>query len=612
VDVEAWERVPLAKRIGRLRSTLDLIQRSAERSPDRPAITFIPGGTADEDPVTITYGELISKIHQAANAFAELGVGPEDAVSFLLPNLPETHITLWGAEAAGIVSPINPLLEVEAITDIVQAAGAKVLVAVGAGMSEEIWAKAEAVRHRLPGLRAILQVGGPGDDASGIHDFDAVLSSQPGDRLVFDRRIEPGHTAAWFHTGGTTGSPKLAPHTHHGQIYCSWALTETGDMVESDVLLCGLPLFHANGVIVTGLAPFMVGATVVLPSPLGYRDAGVVSQFWRLVERYRVSFFSAVPTVYAALLQVPVGDRDLSSLRFALCGAAPMPVETFKAFEERTGVRILEGYGLTEGTVVSAVNPRDGERRIGSIGVRIPYQEMKAVRLGAGGQSLGDCDDDEIGTVVIRGPNVLSGYRREGDNRSAFLEGGWFVTGDLGRRDPDGYFWLTGRSKDLIIRGGHNIDPAVIDEALAGHPAVGLAAAVGRPDPRVGELPVAFVSLVEGSSATPAELLAYAAERITERAAVPKAIHVLPALPLTAVGKIFKPELRWRATRIALDEALAPLVEAGSAITVDVGPDQRHGTKARVRVSGVDAVAVADRARAILGTYPVAFDVIIE
>lgn len=606
-DIEALEKVPLDDRIGQFRSTFDVIRASAERHPDKAALHFIPNGTADEEPVTLSYGDLTRKIFQAANAFAGLGVGPEDSVSFLMPNLPETHPTLWGAETAGIVNPINPLLEVDAISDIADAAGAVVLVAAGPTVSEEIWDKAREVHNRLPNLKAVLQIGGQANEAPGIIDFDSALEAQPGDRLVFDRRIDPDDTAAWFHTGGTTGLPKLARHTHGAEVYNAWVLAEIEDHGPDDVLMCGLPLFHVNAVMVTGLAPFMVGATVLLPSTMGFRDPNVISHFWRLIERYRVCLFSGVPTLYASLLQVPVEGCDLSSLRYGICGAAPMPVELFKEFEDRTGLRILEGYGLTESVCVASLNPRDGERRVGSIGMRIPYQEMKSVRLNTDGGYLGDCELDEIGTVVIRGPNVLTGYKRSSDNRGAFIDDDWFVTGDLGRMDGEGYFWLTGRSKDVIIRGGHNIDPAVIDDALVSHPDVALAAAVGRPDSYAGELPVAFVTLIPGGRATPDELMAYAADKITERAAVPKSIHILPELPLTAVGKIFKPALRWRAAQMILEDALAPLGEGGVKITVEVGPHERHGTLARVTVSGADASGVSEKAREILGPYPVPF-----
>jgi fatty-acyl-CoA synthase len=586
-----------------------MILRSAELYPDQPALHFVPGGTASEDPLTLSYQQLISMIRQTANTFFELGVGRDDVVSFLLPNLPQTQSTLWGAETAGIVNPINPFLEPQSIIDIATVAGTKIVVTVGPSLSDEIWTKVEQIRDHVPSLKWVLQIGGPGDEAAGILDFDAAIGTQPADRLLSDRRIVLEDTAAWFHTGGTTGSPKLARISHRNQVSNVWAITEMLELGTDDVLLCGLPLFHNFAVIATSLAPLASGASVVLLSPTGFRNPDVLPDFWRLVEKYRATYFSAVPTVYASLLQVPTGGCNLESLRLAMCGAAPMPREVFRAFEERTGVRIIEGYGLTEGTCGSALNPPDGDRRIGSVGLRIPYQEMKTVRLDGDGEYAGDCAPDEIGAVVIRGPNVFSGYMKDSDNRGAFLEGGWLVTGDLGRQDQDGYFWLTGRSKELIIRGGHNIDPAVIEEALISHPDVELAAAVGRPDPHAGELPIAFVALAAGARVTPEELMEFARERITERAAVPKAIHVIPELPLTTVGKIFKPQLRWDAARMTLEEALAPLGEAGAEVTVEVGPDEVHGTLARVRVSAPADPEAAQTAEQILSAYPVAFEI---
>ncbi|MEE8584398.1 MAG: AMP-binding protein [Acidobacteriota bacterium] len=318
-----------------------------------------------------------------------------------------------------------------------------------------------------------------------------------------------------------------------------WEGTQGGD-----VTLCGLPLFHTNAVIVTGLVQFSRGAQVVLLTPQGYRDPAVLEHFYEIVEHFGAVSFSAVPTVYSRLLEIPRQGRDLSSLRFAICGAAPMPTQVFEAFQEATGIRILEGYGLTEGTCVSSCNPKDGQRRIGSIGFRVPYQKMKVIQLDANGRRVRDCQPNEAGVIAIQGPNVFSGYVQEEANRGIRPEAGWLNTGDLGRCDAEGYFWITGRHKDLIIRGGHNIDPAVIEEALHSHPSVALAAAVGRPDPDLGEVPVAFVTLKPGASSQEGDLLAHCRQHLDEPAAQPKAIRILSEIPATPVGKVYKPALR--------------------------------------------------------------------
>ena len=585
-DIEAIERVPLTERLT-CASTYEMLGRAARDFSPRTALIFLPTGSVDDEAVTITYGELFGRVNQAANMFADLGVRATDTVSYLLPNLPQTHYTIWGGQAAGIVNAVNPFLEVAQIAEIMNAAEARVLVAQGPAPGSDIWDKAMALRALVPGLETILQVGGP-PAADGVLDFDDMLPTYPDDRLVSGRQIAPGDIAAYFHTGGTTGSPKLARHTHWGEVYQAWCVDFTGKYEAGDVFLCGLPLFHVNAVIVTGLGAFHAGTTVLLAGPMGYRNPVLIRDFWKVVEKYRVSTFSGVPTLYAALLESPVGDADISSLRVVVCGAAPMPVALFCEFERITGVGIREGYGLTEGTCVSSVNPRDGEKRIGSIGLRLPYQEMKCVRIEADGCYAGDCDTDEIGAVVIRGPNAIPGYRQEAYNEGLYVDGEWLNTGDLGRQDKDGYFWLTGRAKDLIIRGGHNIDPAVIEETLHRHADVELAAAVGKPDAYAGELPVAYVKLREGAEADAATLRDFARANITERMAAPADIFLIKTMPVTAVGKIFKPPLRHDAIRRVYGEALADLAADGTTIAVEVATDPVAGAMATITVAGVE------------------------
>jgi fatty-acyl-CoA synthase len=367
-------------------------------------------------------------------------------------------------------------------------------------------------------------------------------------------------------------------------------------------------MFHVNGVLVTGLLPFSRGAHVIIGTPSGYRGDGVIKHFWELVEHHRINFFSGVPTVYAALMQQPTQGRDLGSLEYGLCGAAPLPVELMRAFQASTGLKILEGYGLTEGTCVSTCNPPLGERRTGSIGLRLPLQAMKAVVLDDAGAYLRDCAVGEAGVLAISGPNVFAGYRDPDQDKGLWLDLGdgrrWMNTGDLGWQDADGYFYLTGRKKELIIRGGHNIDPASIEEPLHRHPAVQIAAAVGRPDVHAGELPVAYVQLKPGVRATEDELLSFARDQISERAAMPKAIRLVAAMPLTGVGKIFKPELRQReiadALRTALHDAGAP------ASGLEVINDPRLGTQVAVTVAGSAAAGIA---REVLGRFPFGFEV---
>lgn len=640
-DIEEFEKIPLDKR-GLPDNTYQMIQRGAALNPGNIALEFFLQGTRYKNSVRYSYSNFIQKIHQAANMFYDLGIGATDVVSMLLPSVPQAHFTIWGAEAAGIVNPINPLLEAEQIAEIMNAARSKVLVTVAPFPKVSfIWDKVEKIRNQVPTLETILTVDLV-SFLSGfkkglvrlltlkekkriragqhkIYDFDHLMENYPDSRLTFNRDIKPEHIASLFHTGGTTGTPKLARHTHRNEVFDAWVLGQYQHIEAGFVVFCGLPLFHVNAVIVTGLMPFGYGAKVVLGTPAGYRGEGVIDNFWKIVEHYRLNTFSGVPTLYSALLNVPIGKSDIRSLNYVACGAAPMPVEVFQKFEERTGVPIVEGYGLTEGTCVSAVNPKDGERRIGSVGYHLPYQPIKTIILDEDKKFERLCAVNEIGAVVIRGANVFPGYTDEAYNKNIWINlektrDRWLLTGDLGRIDADGYLWLTGREKELIIRGGHNIDPGVIEHPLHEHPAVSLAAAVGRPDPRVGELPVVYVQLEKNSSATAEELLSFAQDTITERAAIPREVILVDEMPLTPVGKIFKPQLVRNEVQKVYEQTIAG-IEGVEQVSVVVAADKIYGMLATIRVriaSGYDRQEAEKRIRQKLGNFTIRFELKIE
>ena len=600
-------------------STYEVIGATARARPKAPALSFFLRSEDYARPEVLDYETLFGQITATANFFHELGVRKDDVVAFALPNLPETHLTIWGGQAAGIVLAINPLLEPAAIAELLCAGGAKVLVTLAPFPSIDLWQRLHPVLANVPGLRDVVlvdlahHVGGVhastalGAVPSGVnvHRFAEGVRRQPQDRLLSGRMIRSGDVSSYFCTGGTTGTPKIAMRTHGNEVANAWSTRQVlGERKDGPrTIFCGLPLFHVNAVLVTGLEPFSRGDHVILGTPQGYRGDGVIARFWDIVEHHRITAFSGVPTLYAALLQQPVAGRDISSLEFGVCGAAPMPMELMRRFQEETDLTILEGYGLTEGTCVSTINPPRGERRIGSIGLRVPLQLMKAVVLDGQGAYVRDCHVDEAGVLVISGPNVFLGYRVAKHNEGLWLELGdgrrWLNTGDLGRQDSEGYFYLTGRKKELIIRGGHNIDPASIEEPLHAHPAVQIAAAVGRPDVHAGELPVAYVQLKPGAMTTEAELLAFAKASIPERAALPKAIHIIDVMPLTSVGKIFKPALKHReiadALRCALNDAGVGVVDLA------VFDDPQQGTCIDVSPSSDSDV---DRLTQVLGQYP--------
>lgn len=631
-NIEALERIPLQER-DLPGSNYESIRAVASELSDHPALHFVFDAAAYERPFSYTYSDLVGSITCTANMLNGLGLGHDEVVSIVLPNLPQTYFAFLGGEAAGIANPINPLLEPETMAEIMTAAGTKVLVTLGPFPGVDIWEKVESISNQVPSLETVLQVDlgrfvtgfehgalgpeRPANVQASVLDFDSTAAGYPDDKLSSGRDIRPDEIASYFHTGGTTGTPKLAQHTHFNEVYDAWAAAQNIAPGPDTVMFCGLPLFHVNGVTVTGLLPWGRGSTVVLGTPQGYRNTGVIQNFWKMVEHYRINFFSGVPTVYGSLLDVPLGDSDVGSLEFALCGAAPMPAEVFREFEHRTGVRILEGYGLTEGACVSSMNPAHGERRVGSIGLRLPYQEMKTAVLDGDGGFERFCEPGEIGTLIVRGPNVFPGYKEEVHDRAAFVEnrdGRWLNTGDLGRQDADGYFWLTGRKKEIIIRGGHNIDPKLIEDPLHRHEAVALVAAVGRPDARLGEVPVAYVQLAQGATATEDELLSYARDTIGERAAVPKAVRVVDRIPVTDVGKIFKPRLVWGELEDAYGRELVDIDGVYEA-RVEAVPDKSYGTLVRVSVKadpGYNKEVLKEEIVGVLGRYAAAYELDLE
>ncbi|BBP74711.1 acyl-CoA synthetase [Pseudomonas sp. Ost2] len=602
-DIVAIEQTSLSQR-QLPASTYAALHATMQRMPDAPALSFFLDAQSFRDTHDWSYAQLFADITRTANALHDLGVSSQDVVAFVLPNLPETHFTIWGGEATGIVMAVNPLLEAGQIADLLRAAKAKVVVTLAPTPGSDLWPKVASQLKNLPSVQQVLWVSmapyvsafkgmalrwmahreKSAQRGVKIADLRSLLKRQPATHLKSGRQIRAQEPSSYFCTGGTTGLPKIAVRTHGSEVFNAWSMAENMQpRPTGQVIFCGLPLFHVNGQLVTGLMPWTHGDHVILGTPQGYRGAGVIANFWALVEHFKINFFSGVPTVYSALLQQPLRNKDISSLDSALCGAAPMPVQLFKEFERKTGVRILEGYGLTEGACVSSSNPPAGERRIGSIGLRLPYQSMRAVIVDVDGNYQRQADTDEVGVIAIHGPNLFAGYLEQNHNQGLWIDINgqrWLNTGDLGREDKDGYFWLTGRKKELIIRGGHNIDPKQIEEAIQTHPAVAMVAAVGCPDVHAGEIPVAYVQLKPDFSSTSQELLAFASANIAERAAVPKRIEIVETLPVTPVGKIFKPALQQlEIIRVVRQEA----TDCGATqATVQVVQDARRGLIAQV------------------------------
>ena len=587
-DLAEIESIPLTQR-QLPDSTYSILCRAAARWPNRVASNVLPDGAHWEHPSTRTFGQLSADVTRAANLLHSKGIGRSDPVVLLSPNCEALITATLAAQLAGIAAPINPALATGHISALVERLGARVVIA------------SDTDPGCLSTAGALLDAGvidtvialGSLNELSAEFDPDAFAGSEPTGTDI----------ATIFHTGGTTGLPKLAAHTHANEVANAWMIAAMTLLDDDSVIFAALPLFHVNAVMVTVLAPLLRGQQTVWAGPLGYRDPDLMANFWNIVERYGVTAMSAVPTVYAALAQIPV-DADLSSMRLAVVGASPLSAAVRSAFEARTGVPLVEGYGLTEATAASA-RSFPGHPRPGSVGQRMPYQPLRVIRSDEAGVWR-DCAPGEMGRLTIGGPTVFPGYVVGRDDTGFILDGkgalvdGWLDTGDLARVDEEGFIYLTGRAKDLIIRGGHNIDPATVEDSLLSHPAVTAAAAVGRPDPHAGELPVAYVTVTGTPEET--ELLEWSAARVSERAAAPKSVTIVEALPLTAVGKPNKLPLRADATRGALAEALT---NVAGVLAVDCNADD--GTvRATVTVS---ADADTEMIRDALSRYTIDYQI---
>lgn len=623
-DVKRLEQTPLSQALT-VRSTYEIFRNSAAAFGDKTALTFLRSGDPADEPIRWSYAQLLAGIHQAANALHRLGVGPQDAVAILLPGCLDYHLALWGGAAAGIAQPLNPLLTDEKLASLMTAGRAKVLIAWGADDDAGMWSKAMRLRSQVPTLTTVLRVaphdeapGAAGELPEGVADFAALRAREPDDRLVSGREIAPEDIAAYFHTGGTTGAPKLARHSHGAQVFTAFASIHMTGQGPQDITINGYPLFHVAGVLPASLASLSAGVEVIIPTTTLLRNRQVMANYWKLVEKHRPTSLSAVPTVLAALANVPLNGADISSIRYCRTGAAVLPPELAARFERLFGLHVHESLGMTEMAGISTITPPGVIGPPGCVGLRLPWTQIRIVALDAhGNASNRELPRGEQGMVLFKSPNLFSGFVDPADNVNAFTADGWLATGDLGWIDAQERLNLSGRSKDLIIRSGHNIDPKTIEDALGAHPAVQLCAAVGAPDAYAGELPVAFATLVPGSTATEAELLAFTAARVDEAPAKPKSVLLIEQMPMTNVGKIFKPELRALAARqvaeALVEEAWADLDLPGAA-----RPAVRADGEKAITVT-IDAAAAGPAVQALrvrlqdtLGRLPLKVQVLVQ
>jgi long-chain acyl-CoA synthetase len=452
----------------------------------------------------LMYAEVARRVDAAAGQFAAAGVGRGDVVAVMLPNRVELLLAVMAAWRLGAAAtPVNPVFTANEAGYQIADSGAKLLVASG-----------NDADYGVPVLAA--------------GDLSTVAA---GALPAPDTR--PGDLALLIYTSGSTGRPKGVMLDHANLTAMGASIGAALRLSGDDNCLLVLPLFHVNAILVSCLAPIMAGGQVTILARFA------PDTFLAAISRYRATYFSAVPAIYARLAELPEDQLgDLSSVRFAVCGAAPVSAELLRRSESRFGFPIIEGYGLTEGTCATTINPPDGLRKPGTVGVALPGQQVAIERPDGSLAATG-----ERGEVVIKGPNVMRGYLGRPQATAEAIVDGWLHTGDVGVLDGDGYLTIVDRIKDMIIRGGENVYPKEIESVLARHPAVLEAAVIGAPHEVYGEIPVAYVVTYPQAPVTAEDLLALCRANLT-KIKIPTAIHIVPALPKNAIGKTDKPVLR--------------------------------------------------------------------
>jgi len=486
----------------------ELMTKTAEKHGDRPALKL--------DDTEVTYEMLNEGSARIAGLLKEKGFEEGDRVGIMLPNVPYFGVIYYGVlRAGGVVVPMNPLLKGREVSFYLSDNGAKILFA---------WhGFEEPAKKGTDEVDAELILVEPGE-------FEKIVGGADPIKDVVDR--DENDTAVLLYTSGTTGKPKGAELTHSNLIKNAQASGSLFDVSEEDIVLGALPLFHSFGQ-TCGLNATMGAGGMMIMIPRFAPEKAL-----EIIQRDQVTVFEGVPTMFSAMLHVEDKDKfDLSCLRVCASGGSAMPGEVLKGFEKAFDCMVLEGYGLSETSPVASFNHPDRPNKAGSIGVPVRGVEMKLVD-----DDGKDVDEGEVGEIAIRGENVMKGYWGRDDATKEAIPDGWFLSGDMAKQDEDGYFFIVDRKKDLIIRGGYNVYPREVEEALYEHEGVAEVAVIGIPDDSLGEEVGAAVALKEGSDADEEELQAFAKERLAAYK-YPRAVWIVDELPKGPTGKILRREV---------------------------------------------------------------------
>lgn len=534
----------VAERLRAAPTPLALLRQTAAARPEHPAVVYLRSGS-DPAPVVITYAQLLAEVEQAARAFHAAGVNEADSIAILLPMVPQAISSLIAAMSVGVAFPMNLLLSAAAMTPQLALARTRVVVTMGPHPALDVRARVDAALEQLTEKPEVVELplGEPSPGAVTWADFLATGSNT---ELPIG---EENRGAALVHTGGSMGAPKLAELSQRNLAAGGLMAAAGFGWRADDRILTGLPLFHVGGAVDVVMSAIAAGATVMFPTALGLRNPEVIARFWSMVDENQATVVGSVPTGLAAIVSSPRGDSQLTTLRAFVTGGSPLPGELARRLEEISGKPVYQLYGMTETAGITTAQFIDGEFHAPCGGQPVP---LARVSIGTPNQPL---QPGQRGEIFVSGPNVFRGYRTDAGTCGGPANG-WVASGDLGEVTAAGEIQLVGRTKDVIIRSGHNIDPLLIEEIAVTHRAVAQAAAIAMPDAYAGELPVLYVALTPGITATAEEIVEYVSQRIAEPPARPKQVFILGEMPLTPIGKVARYRLRQMAAEHRARNAL--------------------------------------------------------
>lgn len=533
-DIDHCESKPLLQQLSAT-NTYTLLQNAATQYTNNKALTFFADASQPKQCLTLNYQQLFAAVNQTARAFKQLGISRHDCVALLLPNIPDMITAYTAAQAVGIAFPIHFLMPPELIIKLLKEAKPRVVIAIDL---PELKPLLELLNKECPFIKHILSISPMGNN-----ELQSIAQQQ--DASPLHHIPNDDDLCAYYHTSGTTGLPKIATFTHLGECYMSWAVVSACAMTEKDVVLSGLPRFHVGAPTLSGSAAWLAGANSVIMTAQGWFDPRVIQHFWDIVDCHNGTITATMAAMYAPLT---ASFKDKTTLRLAISAETPNAEPILADFKQKTGINVMEIYGQTEASCFSAINFIN-DAKPGSLGLRLPYEKVSIRKVDKAASYSEACATSQPGMICIKGPNI-SGYLNKSQQQQAFTHDGFFITGDYGYQDPDGFLWLENRYAYMIQNHRQLINPKSIEACFSAHPQINRCAAIRKTDSTHGELAVLFVEPKDPENPPSAIDLTAWGEGKLPKHLNPSAFVIIETLPLNPLGRVMRAALQQHAEKL--------------------------------------------------------------